>query len=444
MLPFLLVHYRSNAIDLKKKIRMIYLSRCFFIVLIGALSLYSCSDETEPPIEEMKEIGAPGSIQVFDIGNDGNSQDVRIFFNAGFNFSDVKEYRAIFTKSSNAGNLDVTNALILSSGLYYTFQNSSQSPRLNMIPELKDTDGDPVVNGLSYNLFVLAIPKIEGIEAKLSSKSPDFTLTEEELKDIYISSRSGNSVELFDGITGEHIKSFVSANSGGLSAPQEVIFLDDGDLIVTGRFNSAIKKYDGITGSFKEDFTSGYTLDNPTKTNIGPDGHLYVSQWGAVQNSIVRFNLKTGAFIDEVVPSFSQGMDHAWDSSGNMYVVSFGLKQLRKYNTEFNLEQTTTNQLTGPVNVWIDVSNTIYVVDWEDGTVKRYNDAGVYIDTFISGLSKAEGFVFDGPDLYICDWADNVVNIYNSLSGTFKKSFINSNKIQQPNSISFGPDQRPN
>ena len=210
----------------------------------------------------------------------------------------------------------------------------------------------------------------------------------------------------------------------------------------TARFNSAIKRFNGSTGEFISNFTFGYDLDQPTKTNIGPDGYLYVSQWGDVQNSIVRFDLSTGEFVDEVVDTFFQGMDHAWDTNGNMYVVSFGLKELRKYDPQFNQEYISTSQLTGPVNVWVD-DNILYIVDWEDGTVKRYSSHGGYMDTFISGLTKAEGFTFDDGKLMLCDWQDNKVNIYDLSDGSLIITFIESDKIQQPNSITFGPDHRP-
>ena len=63
-------------------------------------------------------------------------------------------------------------------------------------------------------------------------------------------------------------------------------------------------------------------------------------------------------------------MDHAWDGARNFYTVSYGLKQLREYDRDFNLIATTTTNLTGPVNIWISGS-IINVVDWEDGTVKK-------------------------------------------------------------------------
>jgi len=387
------------------------------------------------------EIGSPSSVEVFDIGNESNSGDIRIFFRAGANHLRVGEYRVIISKAGSV--LDLNASQQIPSANYYSVQNVTQNPRFNLDNGINDIDGDPIINKIEYTVFVLALPDSQHIEPQLSEGSPIFQLADKELKDIYISSRSTNSVELFDGVTGEHLESFVASGAGGLSAPQEVIFREDGSLIVTGRFNSAIKQYNGTTGTYLGDFTSGYTLDNPTKTTYGPDGNLYVSQWGNTQNSIVRFDGETGVFIDEVVDSYFQGMGHAWDSAGNFYTVSYGLKQLRKYDDQFGLEFSIGSPLTGPVNVWIDSTNILHVVDWEDGTVKRFDSSGRFLDIFISGLVKVEGFLFDGKQILLCDWQANRVNVYDSQTGTYLRTHINSNQIQQPNSITFGPDKRP-
>ena len=417
----------------------------FCIIILIVYSFLQCSSSEQDPIPPVNlEIGAPSDLEVFDIGNQGDGSDIRVFFEAGSNNSQVQEYRVIVTKEDAAGALDLATAQQLSSDFYYSFSNSSSTPKLNLVNNFKDTDGDQIQNEVEYNLFILAIPKSAEADAQISQPSAVFKLTDRELRDLYISSNATNSVELFDGVTGEHIKSFVPAGSGGLGSTQEVIFLDDGSLLVTGLANTALKRYNGTTGAYLGDFTSGYNLDLPTKTSIGLDGYIYVSQWGNTQNAIVRFDLQTGEFVDEVVGSFFQGMDHTWDQSGNFYTVSFGLKELRKYDSQFNLIFTTTIPLTGPVNVWIDPSGEIFVVDWQDGTVKKFDDQGIFINTFISGLTNVEGYLFDGDDLYLCDWRENQVNIYNAITGSFKATFIDSDAIGEPNGITFGPDQRPN
>ncbi|MDH3709545.1 MAG: hypothetical protein OER04_06635 [Cyclobacteriaceae bacterium] len=399
-----------------------------------------CSKDDQAPTPD-PQIGVPSSIQGFDIGNANDASDVRVFFEAGVNADLLDEYRIMLSKS-DAG-LDLNGALMVDNSAYASLTSTANSLKLNLKSSLTDVDGDPIGNGQSYDLHILAVPASTEVEAKLGSSARALTLTDDDLHDLYISSRGTSSVELFDGVTGEHIESFVTSGSGGLSAPQEVIFLEDGSLIVTGRFNTAIKQYHGSTGDFIGDFTSEYSLNEPTKTSIGPDGHLYVSQWASAPNPVVRFNMQTGVFIDEVVDTFFNGMDQEWDGSGNFYVVSWGLKELRKYDPQFQLISTTTSQLGGPVNIWIDDSDVLHVVDWTDGTVKRFDDDLNYMDVFISGLTNVEGFAFDGDRVLLCDWQDGKVNVYNRITGAFIRTLVESSLIINPNSITLGPDKRP-
>lgn len=420
---------------------MTNLTKSSLLILLLSLFIIGCSDKNE---QEINQIEAAKFIQVFDIGNNENSSDIRLFFNATSTFEDVSEFRIIISKANSANAVDLETALAIGPDRYDAMTVGASQAKHSLSAGVLDIDGNPILNATEYRILILAIPKSADAEAKLSSPSNSFSLNNKDLKDLYISSSGRNSVELFDGVTGEFIKTFIAPRAGNLSDPQEVIFLEDGSLLVTGFGNAKLKRYDGETGNFIEDFTSGYSLDKPTKTSIGPDGHLYVSQWGNTQNAIVRFNLKTGVFIDEVVNSFSQGMDQSWDSQGNFYTVSWGLGELRKYNSSFELQENTKNQLTGPVNLWIDDSDILFVVDWTTGSVKRFDTDLNYLNTFITGLANVEGYLFDGDELLLCDWQLGMVNRYNASNGNLLSMFISSNKLNNANSITFGPNHQPN
>jgi len=142
---------------------------------------------------------------------------------------------------------------------------------------------------------------------------------------VFVTSRNTHEVKLYNLATGAFVKNFVAAGSGGLSYPQEVVWHPDGFLLVSGRGNSAVKKYDGATGAYLGNFTTGYTLDNPTKMTVWRDSLLYISQWGATQNKVVRFDLKTGEFVDEFTSiGVPAGSGHTWDAAGNLYVAQYG------------------------------------------------------------------------------------------------------------------------
>lgn len=259
---------------------------------------------------------------------------------------------------------------------------------------------------------------------------------------LLVSSRNGDDVQRFNGETGDYIDDFVSFQSGGLSAPQEIL-LFDGKLLITGRFNDNILAYDGITGDFLGDFSSGYALDNPTKMTLGPDSLLYVSQWGQTKSKVVRFRVDDGTFVDEFTNiDLNLGMGHAWDEDGNLYVADFGSSEIKKFDTSgvFVENFISPNPLSGPINIWFsDDYSKFYVTNWNTNSVLLYNGTtGNFESTFISqGLGNAEGVTF-GPDglIYLCDRTGNRVNKYDT-DGSLLETFATGGGLNTPNSLIF-------
>jgi len=259
---------------------------------------------------------------------------------------------------------------------------------------------------------------------------------------VFVSSRNSHEVKLYDLATGNFIKNFIPSGSGGLSFPQEVLWHPDGFLLVTGRGNNAIKKYDGTTGAYLGNFTSGYSLDNPTKTTFWQDSLIYVSQWGATQNKVVRFNLKTGVFVDEFTSiGVPTGDSHAWDAAGNLFVPQWGdglSGRVLKFDTAGVFVSTfiPTSLLDGPVNLWFDTAGDLFVVDWTRGDLLKFNGTtGALISTVINTTSQLEGFAFDSQGrLYLGDWSDNKVYRYD-FDSNLLTSFIETGGLLAPNSI---------
>lgn len=194
--------------------------------------------------------------------------------------------------------------------------------------------------------------------------------------EMFVSSRNTHSVKRYNGETGEYIDDFVKPGSGGLSFTQEVAFGPDGNLYVSGRGNKSILKYNGQTGEFLGEFTHGYNLQDPTKMTFAADGNLYVSQWGAVQKKVARFDAVTGAFIDEFTKiNLSDGSGHAWDSGGNFYAASFTSKDVKKFDKDGNFISVFVgpSQLQGPVNLWFGTNGDLFVLDWILGQVRQFD-----------------------------------------------------------------------
>ncbi|MBE9225342.1 hypothetical protein IQ264_07840 [Phormidium sp. LEGE 05292] len=157
------------------------------------------------------------------------------------------------------------------------------------------------------------------------TRSSTVTRTQPQLLNVpetfLVGNTRGNNVVRFDAKTGSYLGEFISAGSGGLFAPDNIILGPDGnndgisDLYITsgdkpatstGQGASGILRFDGRTGAFIDRFVT----DNPNTPNIdetggllrpygsafGPDGKLYVSSF--LTDQILRYDGTTGQFID--------------------------------------------------------------------------------------------------------------------------------------------------
>ncbi|BAZ10819.1 putative lipoprotein [Calothrix sp. NIES-4071] len=148
---------------------------------------------------------------------------------------------------------------------------------------------------------------------------------------LLIGNTRGDNVVLFDEENGNFLGEFITTGSGGLKAPDSLLFGSDGNFYVSSgdtKENSAILRYNGTNGEFIDTFASGGGLTRPYGTAFGSDGNLYVSSF--LTDQILRYDGKTGAFIDV----FAQGNGKPgglngpngllFDSDGNLYVTTEG------------------------------------------------------------------------------------------------------------------------
>jgi sugar lactone lactonase YvrE len=242
-----------------------------------------------------------------------------------------------------------------------------------------------------------------------------------------IGNTRGNNILRFDGKTGNFLGEFVTAGSGGLVAPDTIIFGPDGngdgnsDIYVASgdkagnsRENgaSAILRYDGITGEFIDRFVG----DNPnTQTDetgglfrpyglaFSPDGNLYASSF--LSDKILRYDGKTGQFLDVFASGNQQagglngpnGLLFAPD--GFLYVTTQG-SVARNDRADFS------DNFPSQVLRYNPVSKEFSIFASPDPSPRSFG--------FASLLGMAIGPV-DG-DLYVSDFA-NDIRRYNLKSG---------------------------
>ena len=173
---------------------------------------------------------------------------------------------------------------------------------------------------------------------------------------------------------------------------------------------------------------------------FGPNGNLYVSQWGQQQMTVARFS-RTGGFLREATDTIDRPMGHAWDDAGNLYVASFGAADVRRYTPqgEFIDVFIDSQHLQGPVNLWID-GDDLFVIDWPQGAVLRFDaTTGEFLSTLVSGMVRAEGWAIGPEDglLYVADWQRDVVTGYDYTTGASHGVFAQGGELGTPNGVTF-------
>jgi outer membrane protein assembly factor BamB len=88
----------------------------------------------------------------------------------------------------------------------------------------------------------------------------------------------------------------------------DLAFGQDGNVYVSSLDTHQVLRYNGKTGAFIDAFVSAGSggLKYPEGVLFGSDGKLYVSSNGTDQ--VLRYNGKTGAFIDAFVAAGSGGL----------------------------------------------------------------------------------------------------------------------------------------
>ena len=221
---------------------------------------------------------------------------------------------------------------------------------------------------------------------------------------------NNNSVEAFDK-SGAFVKTLVSPASGGLSSPQNLDIGPDGKLYVTSFNTNSVKRYDIHTGAFIDDFIpsgSGGLASPDQPIFHHSDGKLYVSN--RFQGTIKRYDAYTGAFIDTFVSDgrLSGFTAFTFGPDGNIYAGEFnGAHDILRFD--------------GMTGHFIGI----------------FNHGNPFLDAAVTGLT----FGADG-NLYACRWIANLVERYDGTTGAFIDDFVTagSGGLKTADYLHFGPD----
>ncbi|MEZ6059075.1 MAG: cadherin-like domain-containing protein [Planctomycetaceae bacterium] len=254
----------------------------------------------------------------------------------------------------------------------------------------------------------------------------------------------GEYVSQFSGYSGTSLGSF-APSTDGISGHASIVLMPNGNYLVSGVDSGNILKYQP-DGTLVGDFVaaSDPDLNNPGGIAYGPDGHLYVADYGA--GKIVRFNGTTGAWIDDFVASgLSSPLGLQFGPDGKLYVANRGSAGVLRYDGITGALDTgfVVGSISGAEDLTFGSDGNIYV--GSTSGVMRVNSTTGAISTFIAngtgGLGLAAGLDF-GPDgnLYVADQNNNVIRRYDGSTGAYIDDYAAG--IVGPAYPDFTPDLR--
>lgn len=242
--------------------------------------------------------------------------------------------------------------------------------------------------------------------------------------DLLVTSPNSDSIERFDGFTGEYLGAFVSSGSGGLDGPGAVAVGPDGNVYVTSSRTQQVLRYDGGSGDFIDVFSTGIQAGNNVRFN---GDYMFVGQFAGGTNAFIkRFDAVTGDFVDNFISaSFVDGFEFGSDS---IYVSNFigGVSRYDLTTGELieELIPNGTGGLDSPTAILQLDNDDLLVSSYDTNSVKRYSVDGTYLGDVITGLVNPEGLAF-GPNgnLFAGSYSQGIIYEYDrddfSLIGEF-------------------------
>lgn len=194
-----------------------------------------------------------------------------------------------------------------------------------------------------------------------------------------------------------------------------------------------------LDGSLK----GGYPFKRPTSVRSRPDGSFWVVAFGS--NEVLQFN--PDFKLLETVRGGLAGLDHPYDvaeaGDGTLFISEYGANRIARCTaagekiSTFGGTGLADGKLVGPQYLALDGRGYLWVTDWGNSRVVRYDLNGNFIQA-IPGIDGPTGIAVHDDRLYVSAKADKRILIFD-LSGNPLGS-IGDGVLAGPEGISFTPD----
>jgi streptogramin lyase len=215
-------------------------------------------------------------------------------------------------------------------------------------------------------------------------------------------------------------------------------------VLISSIRNNSVLRYNDKTGEFIDTFVPAGSngLDGPSGIIIGPDNNLYVISIRT--DSVLRYDGKTGKFIDTFVNNKDE-IDFAEDllfgSDGSFYLTSLNLREpsknsVRRYDGTTgafidNFVAPGSGGLYGPLGINFGNDGNLYVTSVFSNQILRYNGkTGDFIDVFVESdnpsLTFADFSFGKDGNIYVANPRNNSISRYDGKTGEFIDFFVPS------------------
>lgn len=281
----------------------------------------------------------------------------------------------------------------------------------------------------------------------------------------------------FDGVASCDAQSGASLGAfapGGLDGVLGIAVGPDGATYVCSELTDRVLRFDGDSGAFLGPFifddpgtpadeTGG--LDSPSAVVFGRDERVYVASFS--QNRVLRYDARTGAFVDVFVAAAAGGLNGpdagmSFGTGGDLFVPAYFNNQIKRYSGLNGgylgiFASNATSGISRPRMIAFPGDGFAYVASEANDRVVALDAAtGAFVRNVVidnpstpanetGGLDAPSAVAF-GPDgrLYVASLATNAVLRYELATGQFVDAFVPSGAggLLQPTFVLFRPDAR--
>lgn len=219
--------------------------------------------------------------------------------------------------------------------------------------------------------------------------------------------------------------------AANLGAIGDITHDSSGNVYAAGWGNHNIYHFSG--NSLSRRLGNFWYLNNAT---FGPDGYMYVPDYW--QGKVLRVSPQgvVTTYSDNGGSGFSNPHGVTFDTSGNLYVSSWGGDRIYKVATGSMAVSTYATGMRDPNGLAFDTAGNLYVSNYDDSTIKKIPPGGGSSTNLATGLNNPRGLAINPADgtLYAPAWNGTVykvtsagaVSTYATGLGNCMQAFLDS------------------